>query len=917
MAVQTLLAQPQARPASLMGDLKDQNGDFVIGAKLTLKDSQNQISETISDEHGRFHFANLAAGRYTLQVILEGFAAHEEAININLSSPEHRLQIVLRPTINEALVVNDEGLLNVSIDPQNAAGAQTLKEKEISALPDDPDRFAEQLQLLATSSGSAPGQATTTVDGFVVEGRLPPKSAIREVRINPDLFSAEYDKAPYQGGRIQIFTKPGALAFNGSTFFNFNNSALNAREVFAPARLPQSTQRYGFELGGPIIKKRLGFLVDFEGRDIGESATVNAIVLNPDFQPTAFVSSIPTPKRLLLGSGRVDWQINPLNTFIVRYDYSSSRLSNQGVGGFNLPDRAFDSDETENSLKLSDTTTLSAKILNEARVGITNLHIEQQAGATTPTISIPGAFTAGGASVQFERQKRWRIEMVDNLSIIAGKHSVKFGVQLLDNQVDDFRTDNFNGSFIFGGVLAPRLDSAGQVISGPNGPVLEAISGLEQYRRTLLHLPGGQPTRFSIASGDPSAIVNQWRLAGFIQDEWRLRPNLSISLGLRYEGQTSPSNKLSLAPRAGIAYSPDKQRQWIVRGRIGLFYDRIAESLSLEAERLDGRHQQQIIIDSPAFPDPATAATANHAIATTRQFADDLHPPRSLQMQVAVEHQLPRGWKFQASQSWSYGRNALRSRNLNAPILDSLTDTVAAQRPFGVDENILEFESTGKVDGQVFFVGVNQASNKYFNIYSGYLFFNFHSDTDSPFILPQSSYTLEGEWARPSWQARHRAFVVALLNMPWAVRASISVNAASGTPFNITTGRDNNGDGSFTDRPDVVDLNDPNAIVTRYGVFDADAINGNLPRNLGTNPFTMTVDLNLSRTFVLGNNAHPAEPGKRNDRQYRLTINARASNVLNHTNLTGLNGVITSPFFGLANNALAARRIEFGMRFSF
>ena len=914
MLCPTPLRAQEAR-SSLQVIIKDPNGDVITDARISINSDKNFKQDGKTNEQGQFRFINLPVDSYLLKVTASGFAPYEQTVKVSYPPASHTISITLQPMIKEVVII-DEGASKVALDPQNAVGSQLLKEKDLQALPDDPDQFAEQLKLLATSSGSAPGDATFTVDGFTVEGRLPPKSTIREVRINPDLFSAEYDKAPYQGGRVEIYTKPGSLAFTGSAFFNYNNSVLNARDAFALTHAPSSTGRYGLEMGTPIIKKRMGLLGNFEKREINESATVNALVLSINSLPASFVANVPTQKRLLLGSLRFDWQANTLNTITARYDFNSDRSSGQGVGGFNLPDRAFSTSVVENSLKLADTTVINPKLFNEARFALTRLILNQNAASSEPAINVFGAFNSGGANLQAQRREEWRVEVADIISVVNGRHSLKLGSQVFGKWLDDLRADNFNGTYVFGGSVAPRLDSHGQVIIGPAGPELEAISGLEQYRRTLLGLPGGRPTRFSINVGNPSAGVSQWRLAGFVQDEWRLRANLSASLGLRYEAQTNPGNKISLGPRFGLAYSPDKKRRWVLRGRAGIFYDRISESLPLEAAHLDGVQKRQLLIDSPSFPDPFLDASGRSPISTVRRLSDHLRPPTSFQTQLALEHQLSGAWKLQVSHSWSYGWYTLRSLNINAPLVNGLDDPSLAPRPLGIPDNVLEFESSGRLNGSVTFIGMNQARNKYFNLYSGYLFFNFHANADSSATLPQSSYSLDGEWARPVWQSRHRAFIVALVNLPSKVRASLSFNAASGTPFNITTGRDNNGDGNFNDRPDIVDFNDPGAIFTTLGAFDINHINGSLPRNWGTNPSTSTVDLNLSRSFVL-NNSSPGGTEDRDARLYRLTLNARASNLLNRTNLTGLNGVLISPFFGRANSSSPARRVEFGLRFSF
>lgn len=892
----------QAGRVVVTGVVKDGHGDVIMGAKIVLTLGRNTIGEAATDEHGRFRFARLGEGTYIMTVSAKGFTSREQTLSLSTGAITPPLAITLEPAIihEEVLVEASRG---VPLDPQSAAGALVLKEKDLAALPDDPDQLIERLQQLASSSGSAPGQATVTVDGFLNEGRLPPKSSIREVRINPDLFSAEYDKAPYQGGRIEIDTKPGAGSLQGSAAYYGNNAVLNARNAFAPRRAASSTRRYGIQLGGPIISKRAGFLLDVEARDIDDATAVNAIIIDDQHKPATLTANLLTPQRLYLGSLRGDWQVNNSNTFIARFEANVNRMDNQGVGGFNLPDRAFDTRITSHGLRFTETAILSKSVVNEARLGLTLRRLTQRAGSNATAISVIGSFTSGGASIQSLNYEEGRLEAADTLSLVSGKHNLRFGVQTFLKHTKEARTDN--GAFLFGGAAAPELDSEGSIVIGPGGPVLVNITGLEQYRRTLLGLPGGAPTRFSMTKGDTVTSVTQWIIAGFAQDEWRLLPNLALSFGLRYEGQTSPWDRLRLAPRMGVAFSPDKKQRWILRARGGIFYDRLPESLTLESRRLDGAHQQQFLIDSPGFPNPFDRGVAVEVIPTLRVLDAGLRPPATLQTQFGFEHQLPGGWKVELSHYWTRTWSALRSRNINAPLAET------GERPLGIDKNILQFESSGRVRGQVLFLGVNQSGTKLFNLYSGYLLFDFRSDTDGALMFPQSSYDLSGEWVRPVWQTRHRGFVGSTVNLPLKVRVSAMLSVASGTPFNITTGRDNNGDGNFSDRPSRASVDNPKAIATSLGAFDPSIVNGTLMRNAGTNPYTMTLDLDVSRTFAFG------RKDASDDRRYKLSFNARGSNVLNHTNVTGFNGVLSSPFFGRANGALAPRLIEMGVRFSF
>jgi hypothetical protein len=911
MTVTFARTQAQTRLIDVQGEVRDQNEALIVGVRIILERRGDTKRETLSDVAGHFQFNGLAVGSYTISTIAQGFAATERPIELLAATAPEHLRITLYPEVRETVTVNDE-TVGGALDPERAAGTQVLKERDIQALPDDPDQLNEQLQQLAASAGGTPGQATVTVDGFLTGGRLPPKSAIMQVRINPDLYSAEYDTPPYQGGRIEIFTKAGAEAFHGSGFFNFNDSILNARNAFAPERAPTRTRRYGLQLGGPILVKRSGFLVDFEKREIDESATVSAITLDKNFQPSPVMANISTPQHLIIGSARADWQWNAANTFIARYDFNFSRLGNQGVGAFDLPDRAFASDIAEHNLRFTKTRVVSRSIFNELRVGLTRQRLTQRALSNEPTILVPGAFSSGGATAQSVARDEYRLEVVDNLSISSGQHNLKLGAQVFFKHVRDVRANNFNGTFLFGGGRAPRLDENGRPVTSASGPIQVSISGLEQYRRTLLGLAGGAPTRFSITTGDPAVTVGQWLLAGFVQDEWRLRSNLSLSLGLRYEGQSGPADIISLAPRMGLAFSPDKKQRWVLRARAGIFYSRLSETLELEAQRLDGRRQQQIIIDSPSFPDPFQNGQPSNAISTLRILDDALRPPASIQLRIELERQLPHGWKVASSYSLTGGWGNLRSRNINAPIIDSSSlDPTLAPRPLAIAQNILRFESSARVRGRTFFLSVNQPTNKHFNLHSGYLYLDFRTDADNAFAFPQSSYDLSGEWAPPSWQARHRFYLVGIVNFPWKVRAAASLNAASGTPFNITTGRDNNGDGNFNNRPSRVSTAGAQTIITRLGIFDPTVINGTLGRNAGTNPSTATFDLSLNRTFGFG------KQDANSDNSYKLAVSMRASNLFNRTNLLGFNGVLSSPFFGRANAAGAARRIEFGLRFTF
>ncbi|HEY6392633.1 MAG TPA: hypothetical protein VIX89_15230, partial [Bryobacteraceae bacterium] len=760
---------------------------------------------------------------------------------------------------------------------------------ELESLPDDPDRFAEQLQIIAASAGGAPGNAVVTVDGFLHGGRLPPKSAIREVRINPDLYSAEYDRPPYQGGRIEITTKPGAELFHGSAFFIFNDSALNARDSFARERAPHSERKYGVELAGPILRRRLGFALNLEKRDIDAFSNINAVILDSALQPAAYNVNVSAPQRLWNGLARADWQISERNVFSASFSRNRDKLDNQGIGGFVLQSGGFTSLHREDNLRLNATTLLNPRTINEMRLGFSFDNLLFTPVSNAPTVTVFGAFQSGGSPVQSLNRQRNAIELADNLSLTRKGHSIKVGVALFERPTDEVSRQGFQGLSLFGGT---SLDGGA------------AISGLDQYRRSLASLPGGQPSAYTITTGIPSISNTQWRVSTFVQDQWNLTPRIWLAYGLRYDAQTSPTALNGVAPRLGLAYSIDKNRRWILRMHAGIFTTPIDQSLMLEASRLNGQRQIQTTVYYP------TAGSIQ--VSTIRTLEGRLRFAQSSQTEIGLEHQFPHGWFLRANATWTDAWGLLRSRNINSPVVETGTlNPLLAARPYGAGLNIFQYESSGKLHGPVLFVNINQNVSKRYTLVFGYLYFDLRTNADNSSQFPQSSYSEQGELARPSWQSTHRAFVINTWKFPWKVQGSVTLNAASGLPYNITTGRDNNGDGIFNDRPAIAGAPTPASIETSAGTFVANAIGGNAPRNALTNPATVSLNANLSRRFVLHLNQNSP------DRSPSLTLNIRATNALNHTNVLGSDGVLLSPFFGRPNSASAPRLLEAGLRVSF
>src|SRR5215210_8284193 len=479
----SLSASAQQSMGTLRGNVKDELGGVIIGATVTVADAAGVEKTAETDEQGNYSFAGLPPGRYTVRIAQEGFAPYENlAVEVQAGRSDP-LDIVLTVAIErEEVTVTAEA--PVGTEAESQAGAVVLRGEDLDALPDDPDDLSEALQALAgPGAGSSEDGAQIYIDGFT-GGRLPPKESIREIRINRNPFSAEYDRLGY--GRVEIFTKPGTDRFRGQAFFNFNDESLNARSPFAATRAPYQSRRYGGNISGPLSAKRASFFLDFERRETDDNDVVSAIVLDPALNPISFNQSILSPDRRTTFSPRLDYQISPTNTVVARYTFERSTRENEGVGDFNLPARAFDVENTQHTLQLTETAVINQKVINETRFQFERDRRRQEGGNNLPVVRVLESFTGGGAQNALSSNDQDRFELQNYTSWTAGAHSLKAGARLRADRVTDVSQQNFAGTFTFGGGNAPQLDAAGNVVTDASGdPVLIQITSLERYRRTL------------------------------------------------------------------------------------------------------------------------------------------------------------------------------------------------------------------------------------------------------------------------------------------------------------------------------------------------------------------------------------------------------------------------------------------------
>ena len=881
----------QQRSGSLRGQVLDELGGAIVGASVTVIDSSGVEKSVVTNNAGTYTVNGLAPGKYTVRVINAGFAMSETPdVEVTTGKPV-QLDVTLKVAIEEQKVTVAADNRELSTEPENNAGAVVLKGADLDALPDDPDDLAAALQALAGPS-AGPNGGQIFVDGFT-GGRLPPRASIREIRINSNPFSAEYDRLGF--GRIEILTRPGTDRFRGQVSFNFNDDALNSRNPFSltSTRPPIQTRQYGGNFGGPISKKKASFFVDFDKRDVDDEALIVGQVLDANNNIVDFGASAPTPSRRTSFSPRIDYQINQNHTLIGRYSYTkNTRVT--GVGGFSLPSRAYDTESTEQNVQFTETAILSKTIVNETRFQFEHQRSAQNADNSIPTIEVQDAFTGGGSQVGKSHTDENNWELTNNTSIALRNHAIKAGGRLRWVGITQFSPQNFGGTYrFFGGGVGPFVD----------------VTSIERYQRTeiglaqglsgaQIRLLGGGATQFLLSAGNPETKVHQWDFGGYVQDDWKLRPNFTLSLGLRYENQDNIDSNFNFAPRVGFAWQPGgQQSKTVLRGGYGVFYERVNENLTMTAERLNGVNQQQFTVQNPDFfpliptPEQLIAFAVPGSVYKLEQ---GLQAPYTLQGVFSVERQLPHNLTLAASYINVRTLHVLRTRPINAPLPGTFIPGVidSGVRPLNCADfippdinpstrcNIFEYDSSGRYNQNQFILNFNSRFHRNATMNAYYVLAKANSDTDGSGTMPADPYNLSIDYGRASGDIRHRFVMTGNFRAPWGITVNPFIIVQSGRPFNITLGRDLNGDTFNQERPALApagaNCSDANIKCTPYGNFKltfgpSDVM---IPRNFGEGPGSTTVNVRISKTWSFGsegrgsaNNQQNRQQGGQDDRQ--------------------------------------------------
>jgi hypothetical protein len=928
-----------AQSATLKGQVRDETGAVIPGATVTATGDSGNVLSTTSAADGSYSFKHVPNGNYRIEASFTGFAM-KAPVSFVERGQDANLNVVLKVGgVVQDVTVQAQDSATVSVDSGNNASAVVLSGSRLDSLADDPDDLASDLQALAGPS-AGPNGGSVYINGFST-GEMPPKESIREIRINQNPFSPEYDSLGL--GRIEIFTKPGSGQFHGSAFFNLGSEVFNSRNPYAAVKAPFLLREYGTSLAGPLTR-RSSFTLDARGEETDNGAIINGATLDPAslaiISPYTGVNDVAQNR--FLATPDVDYQLNDKVTLSMRYRVTQVDIPDAGLGGFNLVESADHAHSLAQTAQFIDTNVLNENAVNETRFQFFNVSSSMAAVNSGASIQVLSAFTGGGSPAGHSSDVQRNFELQNISTITHGADVWHFGVRLRGIVERNISQQNFNGAFTFGGETAPELDANNQVVKDAGGdPVLISLSSIQQYQRTLvlekagytaaqIQALGGGASQFSLNAGNPLVSLSQVDAGLLVGDTWKVRPNLTVDLGLRYELQNNIHDPGDFAPRVAASWSPGFSRQkTVLRGGFGIFYDRFGLVNTLSAQRYNGVNQQQYVVNNPSFypivPSAASLAASLQG-QVIEQNAPNVRAPYLMQALLSVEQQLPLHTVVALSYSNSHGLHQLRSRDINAP------SSPGGPYPLGNNNPVFQVQSSGLFNQNQFILNVTSQASRNISLFGSYTYGRALSNTDGASTFPASPFSTAGEYGPASTDVRDFETFGGTIQSFWKTTFSPLLTARSGPPFNITVGRDLYGTTLFNGRPGIAtDPTRQGAIQTRYGLLDPSPIAGEtlLPRNFGRGPGSIQFNMRASKTIGFGKVKDSQDSTERP--RYGLICTLQMRNLLNHNNPGPIIGNIASPLFGNANQSAGSstqtgtqmsesatnRRFELQMRFTF
>ncbi|HET7697060.1 MAG TPA: carboxypeptidase regulatory-like domain-containing protein [Vicinamibacterales bacterium] len=903
---------PQAREARVTITVVDQTGAVIPNARVTIAPTVDPKAAAVpgaappaplaepatTNEKGIATIGGLTPGRVTITAEFPGF------------EPRVLRDVQLRAGDNRhAAVLAIQGLqdsVTVSRDAREAASDRrttfgtALTREQIEALSDDPDEMAQQLRDIAGSD------AVLRVDSFE-GGRLPPKAAIKAIHITRDAFAAENH---FAGGLfVDIITQPGIGPLRTSMGVRLRDGSMSGRPpaAFAEQRAkgPERYQNYNGGISGSVIKQKASFSLNFSGGRNYETPYFYY------FRPDGSVVNRLAPRRprdSMFVFGMFDYAITRDQTLRVHFSRDRFTSRNIGVGGFNQLERAYASDDNYNNIRIQEAGPLGRRFFINTRASINWADSSSRSVFEGQTINVIETFTSGGGQRRGGVRSK-ALNLQSDLDYVRGIHSWRTGIALDGGSYRSNDESNYLGTYTF--------------------------ESLEAFL-------AGTPRSYTQRIGDPNIRYFNMQAGWYLQDDIRVRKNLTLSPGIRYEAQTHLRDYDNVGPRFGATWSPGKSGKLTLRGSAGVFYDWLFTNIYEQTLRVDGFRQREVNIVNPTYPDPGSIAGLS--LPTNRYLlSDGLQMARNFRMSAGFDRQLTRMVRVNATYAHTSGDNLMRGRNLNSPvngarpdplfanIVEVLGDAESRTHSVNIGSSI-NFNAGGPAGGPMMIGGPERMvmiaggapppppppgarptpANARWNWRRMSIFTNVFlgrtlNNTEGAFSLPATGL-IEDDWGPSNGDVRSR------FNVGWSsqqlrgLNVNLNLNASTAPPYTLRTGVDTNGDLLFTDRPAGVGRNTERGSSqwTLNGNFSYGWTFGKPVERAGG------ISIRSDAGGITASQGAASTQGR-----YRLNLNANVQNLTNHHNLVGYTGTINSKNYGKPTSFQGTRKIDFGLSLSF
>ena len=753
LAISRAAAGQTATPGvAVSGVVLDQTGAVLPTASVDLINSAGAVAQsTMADGKGQFRFDKVVAGEYELRATFEGFKQGVTRVRVGTRSPGTQKLVLSLTNLTQEVTVSNGGT-EVGANSSNNLDAVAVDQSALQGLPIFDQDFIATISRFLDSGSIGSGGATIVVNGMEVSALRVSASAVQQIKINQDPYSAEYARPGR--GRIEILTKPGGQEYESEANLIFRDARFDARNAFASSRPPEQKRILEGVLGGPVGRGgKTSFVLSANDQSDDQQAEVFAIGLAGAIHETA-----PQQNREALVSFSLTHQWSDRTTISIRPSYEYEKNENRGVGGTTLASAGTTFTHHEQQVTYTQQTTLRPSLLNQFQILLGHEREPTRSASSARGIVVAGAFTSGGQGDVVQTEVH--TQMTESLVWIKGQHQVQAGFQLPDwSQRGFFDRTNFNGTYYF--------------------------SGLDTYA-------AGQPYSFIQQQGNGDITFLEKQVGTYIKDDWQVRPGFSASLGVRYDWQNYFHDNNNFAPRGSIAYAPGNTKTDVIRAGLGLFNDRSGARAIADLLQFQPGGLVRYVISNPSYPDPFQSGADVSQPPSIVQLAPGVQIPQTVQYSIGLDHQVRKALTLSVTYTGARGHHLFRSRDINAP-----PPPLYATRPNPAYGAVREIESDGRQSTKSLQVTLRGRVGRWFNGQTQYTWSRAYNDTNGIGSYPASDYDLSGEWGRADFDRPHRFLLLGSVNPGHVVDLGVGLTLTSAGPYTETLGADvyNNGRG--------------------------------------------------------------------------------------------------------------------------